>query len=260
MILVIYGKHTRKWMDAISHNNLISLLTPEVIRITNCNDINKLKVLPPICKIIPLMETHAQELHDNNIKGVMPNINIINTFSNKIKFSQFISNNNLTKYAPITYQHINEIPKNKEVIVKPHKLHSGDGMYITKNIKNDIDMSNFVIQEYIDDPIEYCTYIVASKGKIKLAITYKYTYVTTKHIKQSVNNNNNIEKVTLDQQYVDQLELFLLSCKYNGVCNIDFKICDNIIKVLEINPRLGGSLMLSSNKQDLVDIIKCMIN
>lgn len=260
MILVWYGIHTKVWMDALSHNNLIKTLSPDVIRIVNCNNIKTLKTLPSICKIIPLMETHAVELHNNNIKCIMPNINIINTFTNKIKFSQFINKNNLTNYAPVTYSNIMDIPKGKKIIVKPYNLNSGIGMYTTKNVNSDVDMGEYVIQEYINSNVEYCLYCVAEKGKIKLAITYKYTYVTENHIKQCLDNDNVMEKVVLDRKYMSQLELFLLCSSYSGVCNIDFKICDDIVKVFEINPRLGGSLMLECNKQDLVDIIKCLIN
>jgi len=59
---------------------------------------------------------------------------------------------------------------------------------------------------------------------------------------------------------MEVLERVVSSCDYHGIGNIDFKIDpqDGRIKVLEMNPRLGGSLMNRDNQGDLLRIISCV--
>lgn len=176
----------------------------------------------------------------------------------KNQFSEYVIKHNLIKYTPTTYTSIKQIPLNKQLIVKPFSLNSGTGMFITSDL-NKLDFSKYVIQEYLVNNTEYCAYIVAKEGKVQLCIIYETVFNTSTYIKIASNPNARKRKVTLAQRYIDQLELFLLPCSYTGVCNIDFKICDDLVKVFEINPRLGGSLMTPSNKKDLIDVIKSLI-
>jgi biotin carboxylase len=86
-----------------------------------------------------------------------------------------------------------------------------------------------------------------------------YKFISNKHIKIHPINTSNISKYYLEEKYVEKLELFLSKCNYTGVCNINFVFYNEEIKVLEINPRLGGSL-IRFNKDYLVEILIELIN
>jgi len=65
-----------------------------------------------------------------------------------------------------------------------------------------------------------------------------------------------MRRVTLDQNHLRQFVHCLKPLKYSGPCNIDFKINpEGSLKILEINPRLGGSLMQKENRDLLKEAI-----
>jgi carbamoylphosphate synthase large subunit len=258
MSLAIYGKHSNNWMMALN-NGLLPFLQPMLHTIHNhykYSDDLKTKY----DYILPIMEKHMIELHKYNIKMMAPDIKIIYVFMNKNLFSSYVTEHNLTEYVPTTYKSISEISPKTILIVKPHNLNAGSGMYFrNKYTVNEKDFDGHVIQEYLSGNLEYCAYIVAKKGKIQLCIVYEYEFGTNVYIKTAINLNINTRKIILDEKHMNCLESFLLPCMYNGVCNIDFKIYNDVIKVFEINPRLGGSLMFKQNKGDLVQVIKNLV-
>jgi carbamoylphosphate synthase large subunit len=54
-------------------------------------------------------------------------------------------------------------------------------------------------------------------------------------------------------------ESIIKHLNYSGPCNIDFKLINGTPKIFEINPRLGGSLMVSENLSALTQILKIII-
>lgn len=258
MSLVFYGCHDQSWMKILNDKLLPSLQsTIQINTIHNCHTYSdELKMKYDY--ILPLMESNMLELHHHNIKAMMSNLDSINAFMYKNLFSDYVIKYNLTDYVPITYKSINEIPPKKLLIIKPYNLNAGTGIYLKCGVDEE-DFNEHVVQEYLEGNKEYCAHIVANKGKIELCITYEYEFKEFLHVKRAINSDMILYKVQLDAKYIDCLESFLLPCLYNGVCNINFKICDDVVKVFEINPRLGGSLMFPENREDLIEIIKTLI-
>ena len=241
MIIIFFGLHSRSWMDVLN-NKLITDFSKHtnITEIKNIYTINNLHELglSKVC-IIPLMETHMLQLYNNKINALMPSLEHIKQFSCKKQFITYVTK--------------------KLYIVKPYNLNNGTDMYIKQSIDvNKNDFVNKIVQEYIENKIEYCAHVVSKNGQIMKCITYAYTFDDMQHIKSFPKNTKNMSKIELDNKYVKQLELFFLSCKYTGISNTDFIICDEQIKVFEINPRLGGSLV-RFDKCDLVEILHKMI-
>lgn len=210
-------------------------------------------------KIIPLLESHMQELCNANIKNVvMANFDIIYKFSNKKLFTDYVRENDLESYVPLTYQNFDQIPSDSLLIVKPFCNSNGYGM----EIKNRITKNEFrrnIIQKYIENIEEYVSHIVAIDGKIIHCITYNYIFDKDIHIKVYPVNTNNTKKVEISKYYIDIMEKFLSKCSYNGMCNIDFVITkEGDIKIFEINPRLGGSMIRNNNEDLIYTIIKLL--
>lgn len=255
MSLIFYGCHSDKWMMALN-DGLLSFLQPTIHTIRNYHTYSD--ELKNYDYILPLMEKHMIELHKHDIKAMVPDLTIICTFMHKNLFSNYVKEHNLTCYVPRTFKSIDEIPPKTRLIVKPYNLNAGDGMYLKDNV-SEKDFNKYVVQEYLVGNKEYCAYVVAKKGKVQLCIVYEYQFHIHIYIKRATNPGMNTRKIILDIKHIDCLESFLLPCLYTGVCNIDFKICNDIIKVFEINPRLGGNLMCSENKEDLVEVIKTLV-
>ena len=221
----------------------------------------------------------------------MSNLLSIQTFMCKKKFYEYTIKNNLKIYIPTTYScgglctDLNKgIPLNKTIVIKPYGLCSGQNIIVTK-FKSKFDIKkiskNRIIQKYIKGDEEYCSYVIADEGKVKHIRTYKYSNnsnnsnnsnTTTpnkkgNYIKHAVTDEM-IESSTLvdlsstenTKKYIDVFEKFLIPCKYSGICNIDFKIHHDNIKIFEINARLGGSLMFPKRRKDLIFILSKMIH
>lgn len=134
------------------------------------------------------------------------------------------------------------------LIIKPYCENNGKNIKI-KNVISFDEFNNNIVQEYIPNVEEFVSHIVVINGSIKICITYKYIFNDNTHIKSYPLNTNNVIKVNIDKIYIDIMEKFLSKCSYNGVCNIDFIIdSKGNIKIFEINPRFGGSLIRDNNE------------
>jgi carbamoylphosphate synthase large subunit len=51
----------------------------------------------------------------------------------------------------------------------------------------------------------------------------------------------------------------MLKAKYSGPCNIDYSYQSSDLKIFEINPRLGGSLMKTENVKLLAQALTAII-
>jgi carbamoylphosphate synthase large subunit len=49
----------------------------------------------------------------------------------------------------------------------------------------------------------------------------------------------------------ERFEAVLAPLNYRGPCVIDYKLADGRVQIFEINPRLGGTLLLKSNAGQL---------
>lgn len=209
--------------------------------------------------ILPLNECHIQELHNNNIKAMMASREIVQLFSDKIWFSNYIEQNNLQSFAPKVYKSIEH--NDNLVIVKPRWGGDSCGIYLAK-IKDlsDSVFNNCVVQEYIDSPVEFAGYFVAQYGKvIRPSFAYTRIYPPGPYIKGQ-NDTSSQTRINIDSFYIDVIDEFIKPSGYTGTFCVDFKLnSEGRLMVLEINPRLGGSLTFDHNIQDFANIILQLI-
>lgn len=209
--------------------------------------------------LFPLFENDMLNLYQKDLSRFtccMPKHMDIIIFRTKNFFYEYCKAHDLTFYIPNTYSNINDLQNSnaEKFIIKPTVAEYGNNTFIRDKIDiNDSSFHNNVIQEYIPNNKEYVAHIVAKQGKIQCCIVYCYYYDESYHIKGGQFKPKTITKITLEQKYIDQMEKFLIYVKYTGACNFDFLLPDGQLKVMEINPRLGGSLL--HNKKDLAEIM-----
>jgi predicted ATP-grasp superfamily ATP-dependent carboligase len=208
--------------------------------------------------ILPLLEESMLELHENNIYAMMPKWDIVCLFQNKQLFNNYVNNNNLVRYIPITYT---EPSNSKElVIVKPPCGGNSCGVYL--NMLNKVETNiwyTHVIQEYVHGDKEYAGYFAVNKGKIIHSFAYSRYYGNRIYIKGDSQDNTTQTKIEIDRKYLDIFEHFFTPVKFTGTCCVDFKIDDGNLKIFEINPRIGGSLSYPENIKDAATIITELI-
>ena len=219
-------------------NHLINLYNIDAILAITLDDIEIISKIKPKCLIL------------NNI-----NIDIINICNDKCKFAEYMIKNNFGHMIPETYiskykNHTIHFNKLKyPAILKKNISHAGKDIFILKTEEEMLQINlkyEYIIQEYIIEKNEFNAHLFCFKGKI-----YYYLFNTF-----SVDNKfyilkgsiTNYSLVDIEIKYFEEL---IRKMNFTGPLNINFKIEDYKIKILEINPRFGGSFVYSCFLQDL---------
>jgi predicted ATP-grasp superfamily ATP-dependent carboligase len=218
-----------------------------LFNLINEKQINKLIKLYKIDLIIPLSLKDMKMLSQSNINCsyLSPNnYNKIDMLDNKFLFNEFMIKNELEKYIPETYiVKNNAINYNKIIrypaIVKQSYGVGGNNIHILYSEKDLIPFdTEFIIQEYIIDEIEYIGNFIVNNGKITYSKFLKLVYNDKFFIHKSLINE--FEFVEID---IEIFEIIFNKLNYTGIACSDFKIKDNVIKIFEINPRFGGTFI-----------------
>lgn len=194
--------------------------------------------------IIPLT---LKNLMDSNVRNLintktipMPSLDSILLCDNKIEFNNFMINNGFKSYIPEL-----EKPFNFPYILKKNKDEYGENTFIIYNVEDEqnyaeqLNSPDYFSQKIIKGKNEYATHIHFADNKIVSALTVKYIFKSEMVIKGK--HDNLIKTIT----YCPYLELFtsiLKTIEFNGICCFNYKVKDNKPYILEINPRIGGSL------------------
>lgn len=94
-------------------------------------------------------------------------------------------------------------------------------------------------QTFIKGSYEYATHILFKNQRIVHSINIEYKFNTETPIK---GKDKAIYTMICHCPYLDVFAAMLTSIGFNGLCCVNYKVCDNHLFLLEINPRFGGSL------------------
>jgi hypothetical protein len=94
-------------------------------------------------------------------------------------------------------------------------------------------------QDFIKGSYEYATHILFKNQRIVHSMNIEYKFNTETPIK---GKDKFIYRMICQCPYLDVFAAMLTSIGFNGLCCINYKVCDNHLFLLEINPRFGGSL------------------
>ena len=233
-----------------------NLKIPNVSIIKNENSILNIKYLMEIiknnnCIIIPLKYEDIKFITSNIIPEYIHhflcprNYETIEILNNKTLFYQFMIENNFQKSIPKTYK-INDKLLNPIIYPCIFKLpitFGGHGSHICYN-KYQLDTYEntnieYFIQEFISGPIEYSAHLFVLDGVIKYGVCYS----TIHNIKVYIQRGKMTKYKKILNFDFDKFSEIFMKLKYTGFACVDFKIINNSIKIFEINPRLGGTIV-----------------
>lgn len=172
---------------------------------------------------------------------------------NKLLFQVFMKENGFEKHIPVLY-----VSKTKGQIIfhdqlwypcvcKPVLGRGAEGVYIAQG-KEDIKHENRdeIIEQYIPGETEYSAHFSVKDGKIAYSVYFMAKY-SVMEIKRG--DIRNYEAQHRDDSPFNRI---FEALNYTGFACANFKILDDTVKIFEINPRLGGSIL--GNKKYLFEL------
>jgi predicted ATP-grasp superfamily ATP-dependent carboligase len=241
-------------------------IVKEVILLTNVDYPNKLPALDPsfLTIILPLMEWHILKCPRQYL-ALISNENVIKILAVKSVFNQYMNQAGLSHLTPKSYANEKEIVY--PFVLKRVDLNAGTGISLV-NSPMELDcllkqnlwfQKNIFFQEYIAGEREYVSHLICKNGEILWHCSFAYT-LNKPHVIRNPVNMKNMSRITVSYSILEIFGKCLKPLNFSGPCNIDFKITyEGALKILEINPRLGGSLMLEANLDLLSEAISCIL-
>ena len=132
-----------------------------------------------------------------------------------------------------------------------YKIHIDSKILFNDNDLKSVKLNEqCIIQKYIPAYVEYSGYFVVMNGDIKYAIYYEETSKTDTFI---IFGAHHIYKKVDLSVYNTVFNKIFKQLGYNGPACADFRIDNDSVKIFEINPRFGGSIV--KNNRDFENTI-----
>jgi predicted ATP-grasp superfamily ATP-dependent carboligase len=211
-----------------------------------------------------IKQLSSNDKFENNYKYLLPKPENYFLSRDKLDLNQWCEKKLIA--CPKNYT-ISEIKKDNyklPLIIKPkhgsgsrgiHYIYKKEQLKEIKFLNN-----NYVIQEMIPNGknVEAC-FALASKGEIKLAYTHQRIRTYPKSGGVSV-----FSKYTEKKELIDASKNLIKKLNFSGLIMIEYLLDKktNTYKLIEINPRIWGSILLSeySNKKFILNYINLSLN
>ena len=273
-------------------NNL--LLTSKLVRHSDKDNtfiiskLDNIKNVLNICKklsINHILPIHIEDIffvlkyqdvfRMHGISYYVSDVNTINKVNDKKLFDDYMRSNEIfSKYIPNIYRLPYDFTKIKYPCIVKSKIGiNGEDSYIINNpsefqFKNGIN--NYIVQECIPGSEEYITHILASNGVTVKYLSKKYSFDQDIFIKSANCCFTKIEDVQICDDHIDLFKQIVFDLKFSGLLCIGYKIVSNsnsnsnneTVKIFEINPRIGSSLVGDDKacKEFLNEYINLVLN
>jgi carbamoylphosphate synthase large subunit len=267
--VIIFGQHSDDWMSALHPDAIVWKHLPEV---KSLELISSTSEIPKTSKrrasntvIIPLMESHLYEMA-TNLKSLTSTPELVSLMADKLRLTEELIANGFAQYVPKTWA--NSFDSIFPCVIKRRDLSGGEGIQILKSIQelsavlSDTEFSGkqYYFQDFVSGDVEYVCHIVALKGEILYSNYFECAMPGPEMVRGwdspiTITNRGS----NLNNEVSVAFRNIVKYLGYSGPCNIDFKLTNGLPKIFEINPRLGGSLMVSENLPVLIQILNIII-
>ncbi len=212
-----------------------------------CKLYNTNHILPIDITDIYCVLRNKEILIQRGIKFCLSEIDTIDKLNDKKLFGEYMSNHfseNIPTIFDISF--IDDVTY--PAILKCRIGDHGQNMYIINSINEYIEIiknmnvDDYILQEYIEGNVEYSIHILAFKGNIIKYLSKKYVHGSNSYIRGI--QSKPLETITIETSD-DVLHIcskIIKDLNFSGFCCPGYKISNNQIKIFEINPRIGSSL------------------
>jgi carbamoylphosphate synthase large subunit len=198
-------------------------------------------------------------------RALEPTAHAIATLEDKAKFATYMAANGFGDYCPRTYA-------NRQEAVFPCMLKRTDlsaslGVLIAQSAKHLDELLQthtfqghpYLLQALVQGSVEYATYCVCKDGRVLWSCSFAADAGSPVAIKRE-DNAVQRQAVATPDAVLRQIEAVLLPLAFSGPCNVDYKLlADGRMQIFEINPRLGGTLMLPAQAAVLRTALTCIV-
>lgn len=261
--LIVYGTHSSSWMRALAPQAPIwqQVFPEQDVPIVHVPHGAIAADLRASSIVLPLMEDHIQYCIDSGVRALLPSRTALDYLRNKAAFAIHNLMHGLSDFCPRVYQ--TERSAEFPCVLKRTDLNAGVGVAVARSPEHLKELLSrepwrdrpYVLQELVRDADDCVMHAVCCDGRIEWQCVYRYPSNGGEFGARKAPVR---EALTLSQKAI--LERFVQPLAYTGPCNIDFKLFpDGRLLVLEVNPRLGGSLMLPPNHADLARTIQHIV-
>ena len=170
----------------------------------------------------------------------IPSLESILLCDDKYSLNESLAANGFGRFIP----KMGEAPAYPYILKKRIDL-EGKNSHLIVNKQQEQRFSNisnhpeYFSQKFMKGAYEYATHILFKNQRIVHAINIEYKFNTETPIK---GKDNAMYTMICHCPYLDVFTAMLTSVGFNGLCCVNYKVCDNHLFLLEINPRFGGSL------------------
>jgi hypothetical protein len=215
--------------------------------------------------VIPAKIEHAARL-PRRLRSLSPDRASIHALGDKRRFADYMAANGLDGYCPATYAGPDDAVF--PCVMKRLDLASSRGVVVVNSreeleshLQSDIFHGRkYMLQALVAGTVEHATYCICKDG----AVLWHCTFLTEVAHPDTIKSEDNVLrrwKIETPEPIVRQIEKVLAPLRYSGPCNLDYKLGpDGTIRIFEINPRLGGSLMMPHYGEDLRQALSCIVD
>jgi predicted ATP-grasp superfamily ATP-dependent carboligase len=185
-------------------------------------------------------------------KYYIPSKEIIDLCDDKLKFNRQVTEAGFSENIPAI---LDKTDHPFPYILKRRRDENGHNSSIVENRQDEAELhdklwsEDFFCQTCITGSDEYAAHILMVDG----VVHYHKTVHHVMGIDLFVKGGGETTAKSISQHYLDDmpfLEEFasvLRAIGYNGLCCIDYKVADGVPKILEVNPRIGFTVIQDIN-------------
>lgn len=266
--VIVYGTHSSDWMNALSPGAPVWSKMPGIgevlLRDGGRNCPPRFPFVDRRTVVLPLLEHHIVGCPRNYL-SLIPDRDALRYFSDKANFAAYAERHGLAAHCPANYRRVKDAVF--PCVIKRAELNGGIGVALVKSYDElqglfGEEMWNgkkFVLQAFVPGAREYVTHCVCKDGKILWHWSMEYELPSAETMK-GAGKQKSTRPHSISARNLAVIEKFLTPIAYSGPCNVDYKLTEEgDILVMEINPRLGGSLMFPPHVDALKDALTCIV-
>jgi carbamoylphosphate synthase large subunit len=198
-------------------------------------------------------------------RALEPTALAIATLEDKAKFAAYMAASGFANYCPQTYA--DRQGAVFPCILKRTDLSASLGVAIAQSAAHldqllrgpTFEGRPYILQAAVAGNVEYATYCICKDGRVLWSCSFATDIGKPVSIKREDNALPRQATATPDA-VVRQIETVLRPLAFSGPCNVDYKLsADGRMQIFEINPRLGGTLMLPTQAEQLRAAMACII-